>query len=66
MIFWPIVQRFFQTQDIKKRLYHRANYQQNRLTNELFMNNLNFFSTPEEKNRDESGTELVFCPKPGF
>jgi hypothetical protein len=53
MIFWPIVQRFFQTQDIKKkflaRLYHRANYQQNRLTNELFMNNFNFFSTPEEK-----------------
>jgi hypothetical protein len=40
-------------------LYHHANFQQNRSTIERFMNNLNFVLTPEEKNRDESGAELV-------
>jgi hypothetical protein len=38
------------------RLHH---FQQNRSTIERFINNLNFFSTPEEKNRDEPGAELV-------
>ncbi len=41
------------------RLYHRANFQQNRSAIERFINNFNFFSTPEEKNRVESGAELV-------
>jgi hypothetical protein len=41
------------------RLYHHANFQQNRSTIERFINNLNLFSTPEEKNRDEPGAELV-------
>jgi hypothetical protein len=36
------------------RLYHHANFQQNWSTIERFINNLNFFSIPEEKNRDES------------
>jgi hypothetical protein len=40
------------------RLYHHANFQQNRSTIERFINNF-IFSTPEEKNRDESGAELV-------
>jgi hypothetical protein len=41
------------------RLNHHANFQQNRSTIERFINNFNFFSTPDEKNRDESGAELV-------
>ncbi len=41
------------------RFYHHANFQQNRFTIERFISNFNFFSTPEEKNRDESGAELV-------
>jgi hypothetical protein len=40
-------------------LYHHANFQQNCSTIERFINNFNFFSIPEEKNRDESGAELV-------
>ncbi len=41
------------------RLYYHANFQQNRSTIECFINIFNFFSTPEEKNRDEPGAELV-------
>jgi hypothetical protein len=41
------------------RLYHPANFQQNRSTIERFINIFNFFLTPEEKNRDEPGAELV-------
>jgi hypothetical protein len=41
------------------RLYHHPNFPQNRSTIERFINNFNFFSTPEEKNRDEPGIELV-------
>jgi hypothetical protein len=58
MDFWPIVQRFFQTQDIKKFSWPSSIIMP--IFNKLrFINNFNFFSTPEEKNRDESGAELV-------
>jgi hypothetical protein len=41
------------------RLHHHANFQQNRSTIERIINNFNFFSTPEEKNLEESGAEPV-------
>jgi hypothetical protein len=41
------------------RLYHRANFQQNRSTIERFINNFEFFLTSEVKKWDESGAEVV-------
>ncbi len=44
---------------LQARPYHHANFQQNQSTIERFTNNFNFFSIPEQKNRDEFGAELV-------
>ena len=41
------------------RLYHHANFQQNRSTVKRFINNFNFFLISEVKKWDESGAEVV-------